>query len=70
MAWLVRCKNCLTPFSVTKDSVQADGPQSLGELALACAQCGWIGRYQARDLQPMTADAITPFEPPHSSVAD
>ena len=70
MAWLVRCKNCLNHFSVTKESVQTDEPQSVGELALACAQCGWVGQYQARDLQPMTPDAITSFEPPQSSVAD
>ncbi len=70
MAWLVRCKNCLTAFSVTKDSVQTDGRESPGELTLACAQCGWIWQYQARDLEPVAADAITPFEAPRSSAAD
>jgi hypothetical protein len=70
MAWLVLCKNCLTPFSVTKDCVETHVPQCVGELALACALCGWVGQYQACDLQPMTADAITPFEPPQLGAAD
>jgi hypothetical protein len=70
MAWLVRCKDCLAQFSVTKDCVETDGPQSIGELALVCAQCGCVSQYAPSDLQPLTADAITPFEPPQSRAAD
>ncbi len=70
MAWLVRCKNCLAQFSVTKDCFQSNKPQNDSELALTCDQCGWIGEYQGRDLQLVIADAMMPFGPRQSSAAD
>ena len=61
MAWLVRCKHCLTEFPVTKDCVQTADSQNVSELDLACPECGQVAHYSACDLQPPSPDAITPL---------